>query len=251
MKVPPGNDFTHACVLDVSIPKSFYLIDTPNNTFTLIEGKESATVTITPGNYSIRNLMVEVATALNSASPNNFVYEVTYPVPTAPDTGLLTFSVSANSGVQPSFQFSYNNVADVLGFARNSTNTFVSSDLTSTQVIDLQRESTLYIHSNLVGNDKDDVLQEVFANSNPDYSRIVWQCTCQELSSRTLASRALSNVYRFTLTNEDGVAINLNGQDMQITICLYKKTTISQLLTQAIKLNLFESLQKKKSSTLI
>lgn len=247
LKIPPGNRYSHACALHVSIPRSFYLVTPPNNTFTLVEGKTSTIITLPTGNYNVKNLIAVTSQLLSSSSQVGASYQLSYPSSSEVDTGLLTIS-GINVNAITELIFPNSPLADIFGFERASTNIFtidgINGTLISTQIIDMQRETTLYIHSNLVSSDTDDILQEVFASSVPDYGRIVWQCTSEELSSKTLAAASTqSSIFRFTLTDEDGFPIDLNGQDMQITLCVYQKSVISDIIPKAIKINTLESLQ--------
>ena len=54
-KVPlwPSNDFNKVVVFAATIPKSFYSIALPTDTFTLVESGANTTITIIPGNYSV------------------------------------------------------------------------------------------------------------------------------------------------------------------------------------------------------
>jgi len=233
VEFPKNSDFDRICVLDISIPKSYYLVQSGTNTFTLEEDGKQATITITPANYNIRNLLVEIATRLNGASPNGWTYAVTYPSSDQPDTGKFTYSVSGNGVIQPSFIFT-ENLHYVLGFFPNTTNTFVADTLTSTHVVNLQRETTMYLHSNICSNDTDDILQEVFCNGNPDYSAITYSNTSPELTSKAL-THTTSNTYYFRLTNEDNEEVHLNGHPMIITICAYKENAIYDLIRKVSK----------------
>jgi len=246
LQIPPLNEYSHACVLDISIPKSYYLVSASRNTFTLIEGKVVVLVTVPAGNYTVKSIISTVSALLTAASPTGAAYTMAYPSASEPDTGKFLFTVTPSPGA--ALSFADNNIADILGFERNSENAFIaaggSATVVSSKVIDLQNEQTLYLHSNLVKSDTDDILQEVFATNDPAFGRIVWQCTAPELSSKTMATRSGSaSVFSFNLTDEDGGNIDLNGQDMQFTLCLYQKTKVSEIVTRAIKLNAFASLR--------
>ena len=43
------------------------------------------------------------------------------------------------------------------------------------------------------------------------------------------------NYFSFQLTNEDGIEMNLNGQNMILTIMIYKSSEIDKLIKGAIK----------------
>lgn len=222
IEIDRTKSYTHVCCLQLSIPKSFYLIQEESNTFTLQEGILSATITIPKGNYNINSLESNLTTLLNTASPNGWTYSITYPnTNTSADSGKFTYSVSGNSGVQPQFIFT-TYLYEQLGFEQNSTNTFVANSLESVNVLNLQREGTLYLYSNIANNGGDAILQEVFSNNDPDFGSITYQCTSLEGYSKQLAASS-NNVYHFTLCDENGIEIDLNGQNLLCTIQLYQK----------------------------
>ena len=150
--------FTHVCILDAVIPKSYYLIRAGKNTFTLVENGTLITVTIPTGNYSRRSFQATLQTLLTAASLNGWTYTITYPTATsAADTGKYIYTVTNNSGSQPSFIFT-TNVFEQLGFNLNSTHTFSNNTITSANVIKMQQEDALFIHSDIASNGKDSIL---------------------------------------------------------------------------------------------
>lgn len=235
-KIDQGNndDFNKVCVLDMIVPVSYYLVETGFNTFTLQELGVNYTVTMTPGNYSLRSFKTVLQSVLNSASGHTWSYIVSSDtVTTSANTGKLYFSVSGNSG-QPSFIFT-NYLYEQLGFNSSSTNTFTSDLLTSTNTIKLVSEDALYLHSNIADNGDDDVLTSVFGSGNPSFSNIHFTCPDVQAYSKKIASNQ-SNVYRFFLTNEDSEQIQLNGQNIVIVLMLWKEEEIYNKLNSFLEL---------------
>ena len=225
------NDYTHVCVLQASIPKSYPLVEQGWNTFTLREGLIDTLITLTPGNYTVNSLITELESKLSTASPNNWTYSCQYPASTLPDTGLLTFTVSGNSS-QPALLFT-DYCYELLGFDINSTNTFVSNSLSSTNVIKLQVEDCLAIHSNICNNGINNILQEIYGNADPDYSAITYQCASLEACSRELNNTG-SGIFYFTLTNEDDEIIDTRGININFSILVYKKNSVFEKLENFI-----------------
>jgi len=236
IQMPPDSKFNQCCVLQACIPKSYYLIK-ESESFTLTEDGKSINITLPVGNYTRKSLSSVLQSLLTLNSPNGYTYAVTYPnLSTIPDTGKYTFLVTGNSGVQPIFTFSTtNDLWDHMGFVSGSTNNFVGSSLTSTNVINLQKESTLYIHSDMVNNGDDNILQEVFSVQNSDYSSIVFQQQSVEGYSKSITTNT-NNVYRFYLLDEDGNAIDLNGQNFVFTLLMYRKNNVYDVIKQFLKL---------------
>ena len=117
-----------------------------------------------------------MAAALTAASGNGWVYAVTSPSSTQPATGKFTYTVTGNGGLQPSI-VTTTNVFEQLGFAANSTNVFGGGTLVSSNVVKLQSEDALYIHSDIVTEVGDDVLQEVYTSGVPDFGVVNYRCS--------------------------------------------------------------------------
>ncbi|GAM27969.1 hypothetical protein SAMD00019534_111450 [Acytostelium subglobosum LB1] len=115
-----------------------------------------------------------------------------------------------------------------LGFNQDSINRFDGGELTSTNVIDLQIENILYIHSDLCSNGSDDVLQEVCTAGVPDFAYVNWTNHNLEAYSKQLVSKTKKTFYIY-LTDKDGVEIFLNGVDMNLTLILYRRNDIYEL----------------------
>jgi hypothetical protein len=80
------------------------------------------------------------------------------------------------------------------------------------------------------------VLQEINAAPSPDYSTIVYQNTCAEFYSKPINFG--KNVYSFSLTNEDGEPLDLNGLNINFTLLIYKQDTLFEKLKSFMKLKL-------------
>ncbi len=232
-------NYDSLCVLAASIPKSYYLIQDGFNTFTLQEGINLATITIPPGNYSYLSFMAVLPGLLNSKSPNGWTYSMSYPNRlTQADTGLFTYSVTGNSG-QPSF-ITTTNVFEQLGFNQNTTNTFIMNTLVSTSVINFSQEQSLFLHCdcclNGVGND--DILQEIYDWNSPPMSFIVYQNEGNIEGYSKLFRVTSTNVLKFSLTNEFGRVMNLNGRNQLITLLIYKRDNLSEVIREVIRLHM-------------
>ena len=236
INVPKGHDYDRVCVLQAIIPKSFYLVNSPYNTFTLLENGVSTLITITEGNYNAQSWITIIAALLTTSSSQGWTYTISRPnAITQVDTGMFTYSVTGNSGNQPSIIFpTSSQLYEQFGFNYNSTNLFVSSSLTSSNIMKFQVEDVIFIHSNISANSdqsaNNDVLQEIYASSTPNYSNIIYQNSgCIEAYSKKLLSPE-NNIFSFILTNESQLGINLRGLNCVITLIVYKKDNFNQLL---------------------
>lgn len=222
---PPASRYTRCCLLQAMIPKSFYNIPSGKNTFVLKEGAFEVTITITPSNYNRKSLKIAVVALLNTNSPTGWTYAMTYPnVSTEGDTGKYTWTVSGNGGVQPSFIFSSSStIYEGLGFASSSTNSFSSDSLSSSNVINLSHESSIYIHSDIVTNGtSDNILQDIYVADSPTFSSIQFiQQNMKTYTKRLSLNDNKSNVYKFRITDEDDNVIDTNGVNCVMTILVY------------------------------
>lgn len=212
--IPQEQKFTHACVIEANIPKSYYLIQTGHNTFVLSELGVQSTVTILPGNYSASSFAYNLAAALNTASTHTWVYTVSLPISPSPLTGKYTYTV-VGSG-QPSFIFT-TDLYEQLGFNANSTNTFAAGNLTSRNCIRMQSEDALYLHSDIA---YDGILQEIYTNGVPDGGIINYSCIEHGLMEKQIATGG-GNLYSFSLTDEFGTVIDLNGLNWNMTLAVF------------------------------
>lgn len=221
VELPPHEEFDRVVVLSAVIPRSYYLIQSPYNTFTLRENGTDTTITITEGNYSYSMFKTYLGNLLTSSSSQGWTYTITTPSTTQPQTGKYTFTVSGNGGLQPSFIFpSTSKVYEQLGFDSSSTNAFTANTLISSNVVRFILEDTLYIHSDLVTGNQTNVLQEIFTAGSTDFSSIKFQNFTPIEYSKKLSTKE-NNTYRFTLTDEDNRIINLNGLNIVLTLLIY------------------------------
>ena len=231
VNLPKQNNFDSICVLQASIPKSFYLIAPENNTFFLQEfGFAPVTITIPIGNYTRRSFGIKLQVLLNAASPNLYFYQVGVPnTATEPDTGKYNFSVQtsvlnpaipANAPsliMEESFQPS-----ESLGFDPYSTNVFFNGNLESTNVCRLQAKNTLFIKSNAVDNGGTGILQALFG-ADPDFSVINFQVGNAGgiAANRKELIENRCNSLTFVITDEDGLVLDTNGLSVAFSILLW------------------------------
>jgi hypothetical protein len=233
LQIPPTEHYDRVVLLNASIPNSFYLIQDGFNSFTLTEDAINVTITVPPGNYSAKVFALVVQALMTTASPNTWVYKISLPNANAEaQTGKFTYSVTGNSS-QPSITCT-DKINEQLGFAVYSTNTFIANQIISSTTVNFGAESTLFIHSNIANNGDSDVLQEVYAGNTQTLSYITYLCTAPELYSKELQTNQ-ANTFIFSLTNEKKQLMNLNGIDMQLTICLYRKDNTNDLLRKYIQ----------------
>ena len=232
VNIPDSSNYDSVAVMQANIPMSYYLVQSGYNTFNLREGGTTVTVTIPIGNYNANSFITVVVPLLNAASPNHWTYTMTLPNTfTQPSTGKYTFTVSGNT-TQPSFIFT-ENVNELFGFPINTTATFVGNTLVSQNVLKFILEDSLVIHSDICESDGN-ILQEVFGNNTQTFSNITFLNPDIECYSRKLNANK-SNLYTFSLNDERGRGVDLNGLNMFFSIVLFKRNNFSQIFKEYIK----------------
>jgi len=226
IQFPDGWEFTHVVCLNVLIPKSYYLIqaDGLENNFQLDENGTTVTVDVPVGSYLLNSFKTTISTLLTNASPHGLTYTLAYPSSSGADTGKWTYT-QTNGAIQSTI-ICNTHLFEPLGFFSGSTNAFTGTTLESTCVIKLQSEDRLLIHSNVANNPgQDDILVSINSTTSINYSSIAWDCPSPEFYCHLLSSKH-NNAYSFSLTDENGELIQLNGLNMNITLLFFKKDPI-------------------------
>ena len=224
--LPSGIEFTHVVCLNALIPKSYYLIQNglEENSFKLQENNTTVIIKVPVGNYLLSAFKKVISELLTANSPNGLIYSMTYPLLSGPDTGKWTFTQN-NASVISSLIFNQH-LFEPFGFLAGSTNIFNGVSIESTCVIKLQSEDRLLIHSDIVSNPgKEDVLVSINSTTSINYSSINYLCPAPEFYSRAISSNN-NSTYKFSLSDENGELIQLNGLNLNFTLLLYKKDPI-------------------------
>ena len=209
----------------------------------MTENNTTVEISVPIGSYLLSSFRTTIGTLLSNASPNGLTYTLTYPSLSGADTGKWTYT-QTNGSIISSITCN-EHLFEPLGFLSNSTNIFTGTTLISTCVIKLQSEDRLLIHSNIVENPgTDDILVSINSTTSINYSSIDYECVSPEFYSHKLSSSD-NNTYNFTLTDEDGELIQLNGLNMNITLLLYKKDDIFDKMRDFIKFAVLKSERKK------
>lgn len=135
-------------VIQAEIPFSYYVFTAQNGTFVLeeVEGGGAVNVTITPGNYTVSELIIELDAKLLAASVNGDVYTTTFDG----KTQKLTFTSDSVLGF--SFTFGLSTSAGnhtprlYIGFP-GGVSSSTAAVLVSPNVIQLSGPNYLYINS--------------------------------------------------------------------------------------------------------
>ena len=150
-------------------------------------------------------------------------------------------NITANSSTHSiSFIFnSGNTLNEQFGFNTGSTVTFVpgsgTSTLVSTNVTQFVPENTVYIHSNLVNGEYNDILETCFNDNNPPFSYITYQNPDPLSTSKALNSGKAQQAV-FSFTDEHNIPLYFNGANVTLTIMIYKDNDFYNRVEGFIKL---------------
>ena len=237
----PVNNYNRICLKSISIPRSFYDFTTGYNTFQLKEKTTTVTITVTPGYYTKNSLIAVLSTLLTTASPNGWIYSVSYPGYTSANPNTLTFSVSGNGTFQPSVIFTTNCYLQ-LGFNSNSTNLFTSSSLTSVNTISITYINQLLLKSSACSSSFNSILSEIFITGQyPSGSFIYYEPVDIDVNSREFINNN-NNVYDFQLTDKNGLPISLNGLGFIFSLIVYTKDNTNELQKDYLQIKNLEKL---------
>ena len=223
--------YTHAIVSSVCIPKTYYVL--PNNAIlTVTEGTNTTNIIFSKGNYSYTSFQIAFNTNMSSC---NWDYSIVYNTNTPPDIGKYQYNVTGNTS-QPSFKTTDSFLASVLGIYPNITYNFSGNSFTSPNVIDFQAYDSLLLISDIVRN-KNKILQEIFTNINQYNSSIVWQNNNYSLNCREIINLQSNNI-NFSLQDNSGNVVDLNGSEFSFVMILFKKNNIADIIKTFIELHM-------------
>ena len=235
--MPSGNDYNRIILNSAVIPKSFYLIRDGYNTFTLKEGSNLWTISIPIGNYTLSEFIIAIQALLDDHTFIAFTYVMTI----SKRLGKFTWTISGNSGVQPSFIFT-TNVFEPFGFEKNTTNTAVANVLTSTNIINLNPNEIIYICTDMCNNAENQILEAIPMCNIPDYSYQYYQTT----TTHTMKELTNNTNLTFTFQIKDSFhrLLDLNGKNIVFTICCHKdeQEMTNELIRESLLINNSEKL---------
>jgi len=138
-------------------------------------------------------------------------------------TGKYYITVSNTKGGRAHFVLGVA-LAEQLGMRPNTTHAFTDvsggvQQLKSEFVCNFEAEETLLLHSSLV-DEKDSILQAVFANYTAPFTKIVFVNPDPRLNSRRLL-QADSNSFTFRLTDENNLPLDIHGQNLVFTLIFF------------------------------
>jgi len=79
------------------------------------------------------------------------------------------------------------------------------------------------------------ILVSINSSTSVNYSSIAWTCPLPEFHCRLLSSKN-NSTYSFSLTDEDGGLIQLNGLNLNLTLLLFKVDPIYDQIRSFFKM---------------
>lgn len=246
--------FDSVCLIQASIPRSFYNVPSGYNTFVLNENGVNKTVTMPVGSYNRINFRTVLQTQINLVS--SYVYTITYPNTTIQaDTFKYTFSVNNSNPV--SFIFT-SGLFRQMGFEQNTTYSFVAQTLVSANCINLSYITRAFIKSNICADSTDGILEEILNyGSFPMLSFCFFEQNIFDGNTRAL-NQDVQGSYLFSLVDSFDQLIDLNNVPWSFSLCFYKRIDTLEIHKQELMLqneerlfklekdkNIIEDIQKK------
>lgn len=211
-------------VESAAIPRSWYVINSYNNTFSFSSAPGSGAITITPGNYNATQLALAVQTAVRALAVGLAAFTCTYDSVTnkLQMTLAVVFSLSDVS----------TSTARWLGFARGVTSLTASFSpgpllyvLSPPQVLDLSYTKTLRIISNIhsmtvaqQGNELQDSVRGTIAVLNVSVAPQGIILYRPQVPDEHILARATVEGLTFSLADDDGNVIDMNGGDFELLV---------------------------------
>jgi len=238
-KIDLPRNFNRCAVVSASIPKTWYLVQAGYNTFTVTEASGTRTITIPVGDYNINTYRTTLLALLN-------VSTYTYDVSISSLTTKLTYTVSGNSGYQPTFTFPNTSVLyRLMGFEFNDTVQFTANTLVSDNIPFYQHTNVIFIRSNLQSSESSslsgDILQQITAIANSQLSAITYNAV--DIVKQSKPFRTGASVFNFRITDADGFPLDLNGIPVNFEIVFYNVDNTNEILKGKAFLDNLEALK--------
>ncbi len=228
------SQITHVCITNIQIPKSWYVVRSPLNTFVLTENGVPTTITFPEGNYTNTQLFQTFQSLLNINSPNLYTYLVlevnSTSLTIAPIPDLNQIQVSNNAGAGTiSFDFNVDTsiIGFLLGYLAGTNIQVIGGTTIAPNPYNLNFETQIYLISNCVNSDSND---NNYSNNtlcvancaNVPFGSYIEQ-SYDMISNKKKFSQSGNFTFSFELvTSNQESSFFLNNVDMGFTISFFK-----------------------------
>ena len=197
-------------LLELVLPNSIYNVDSSNNVLPFNDGTNNINVSITPGAYSINNLVTQIQTQLNTSSSG---FSVSY------NSNAMTVTISRSSNFYLRFGSVAGNISYLIGFS--NTNTTSNTSFTGTNVIILNSPMSVYLRLNdYINGYTSNGLQYTFRQTislNPGNIIVDEKINLKPYSIELENERSFQTL-NVSLFKSDGTLLNLNNSDFEIVL---------------------------------
>lgn len=197
-------------LLTCEIPTTIYNVNVNNYIIKLKEGATTVTGTLAPGNYTVGDIISQLAALLTSISPGSLTYTITY------STVSMGFTISAGGAFSLIFPAT-GGLNYILGFAAGSTNASSGNTVTSTTTANLANPINLFIRFNNVSLGTSPFLAKIQVQSGANTILYNAENTSYD-NTKTLQSNQAFKVVNFSLVDDYNNLVSLNGQNWYCTI---------------------------------
>ena len=219
LEIPKDQKYDSCCVLAMTIPRSYYLIRDGQNSCTLTVNGTSYPFTVSPGNYTAINFQPVLLGMLNAFGVGTFTMAL------SSITGKYTYSYSGTGSVVSFTLADPSRLGTSIGLPRSRKFYFCRWNTRIENVLDFISTTTLFLHWDMVM-DKTSILQEVYADNTVPFNNLVYNCRDPNMYSKAMQNTQ-SGVFNFSLCDEHNLEVDLNGQDICVTLLMYKKENLT------------------------
>ncbi len=231
LDIDNNKEYDRVSLIDLVVPKSFYNVNSSNNTMIVEENSIQRTISMPIGNYSRKSFRSVLQTQLNTNAETGYVYSISYNQSSSQqDDGKYTFSCNTVSP-QPIFIIG-TGLFEQMGFNKNSTNTFENDVLISSNVVNFRAKTRLIFKSSLCQNYNNNILHYI-TSIDADYDYVNFQNN-NIIETYKDFIRSNTNIYSFQLLDESYNPIDLNGLNISFSILLWKESSINELIKNYI-----------------
>lgn len=233
VKIPSSNNqcFNKASLLKADIPKGWYMVEAGESVsfnYTDGAGTRAGSLFTSPAefgdqerNYTATELASHLASRLDQASlaGSGNTHTVVF------DTSRGKFRIDSDI---TSFTIAFTDTLPATQRAKkylgmNDTQTSTGLTLSSPNRANLQRYDVIQLHTSLVDNAGDDILAELYFNGTSNSDVLEWTTPDAWLYAKGMSNNRTNQV-NFSLTDENGKPVNLNGLEWRASIVLYDDT---------------------------
>ena len=217
------NKINFVSISNISVPKSFYQIESGFNNFSLYENDNLINIILPSGNYSKPQLFTYLSNQMTLQSLNNVLYNI-IDEQLLYDTGKIKITCDKPLVIKK-LLFQKNDIYQYLGFNYEKEYIF-TNEIISENIINLNSEDVLLLHSNICSSNNNDqlvgsnVLCSIYTSGQKNYSYIIKSYDM----IYNMKPFINNSIYNFYLTNEYNQDIDLNGIDFNFVLNIFTYT---------------------------